>query len=256
MTRKEFSSKSEALARVDGLVPGFLVIGLCLTFVGQFLSTYIQRHYHTNRWDTPGAIFLFIFLFGSLIGIAYIEWNLAKKWGLMCPHCGELFIKHRSRRVALLRGDCSKCKKNLFDEDNLSGSKIYYNLNRDDFNEKLAKFTRRSNRREIRLLAFVFAMMIALVPAAKYFQRLVDDGRLDWMTLTEWRWIAGLILGTLFLSFLCVPIFAVTGTFKLRRLPYPGCGGSLIGAAGRIAADKGMCIYCGCSLFEAPASKS
>jgi hypothetical protein len=245
---------------VDGLVLGLLVIGLYLTFIGQALSAYIERHYHTNRWDTPGAIFLSIFLFGGLIGIAYFEWYLAKKWGLTCPHCGELFIKHRSRRVALLRGDCSKCKKNIFDEDNLSGSKIYYNLNRDDFNEKLAKFTRRSNRREIRLLVFVFAMMIALVPAAKYFQRLVDDGRLDWVTLTEWRWVAGLVAGlilsALLLPFLYVPIIAVTGKFKLRSLPCPECGRALAGAAGRVAVDKGMCIYCGCSLFEAPRSKS
>jgi hypothetical protein len=98
--------------------------------------------------------------------------------------------------------------------------------------------------------------VIACVPAAKFFQRLVEEGRLDWMTPTEWKWIAGLILGTLFLSFLSIPIFAATGKFKLRILRCPECGRALVGGGGRVAVDKGMCIYCGCGLFASPPSKS
>lgn len=256
MTRKEFSSKSEALTRVYGYIPGFLGICFCLTFVGQFVSSYIERHYHTNHWDMPGNIFLLIFLFGGLIGMAYLEWNLAKKLGLRCAHCGEFFIKQRSRRVALLTGDCPKCKNKLFNDDNPGDSRVYHNLNRDEFKEKLAKFTRRSNRREIRLLAIAFSLMIACVPATKFFQRLVEEGGLDWVTLTEWGWVAGLILGTLLLSFLSIPIFAATGKFKLHVLPCPECGRALVGGAGQVAVDKGRCIYCGCGLFTSPPSQS
>ena len=255
MTRKEFTKRSEALGRIVGLCfPGFFGAMFCLLILGQFLSAYIERHYHTDRWDTPGNILLLILLFGGLVGISWLEWHLARKWGLACPTCGRRFID-KVRRMVLLTGKCPKCKAKVFEDQAISAPLSSHPLNRQEFKMEFENFMRQSNRKLIRLLIFVMAAMFGAVPVSKYIQNLVDKGALDWVTPSEWRWFAGILLAAVFLSFSSIFIFAATGKFKLRDLPCPECDRALVGAAGKVALETGMCVYCGCRLFAEPPSE-
>lgn len=254
MTRKEFSAKSDALGRLIGwCVPTFLFLVLGLVVLGQFISVYIERHYHTNRWDTPGSILLLILMFGGLIGISCLEYRLARKWGLACPTCGRRFID-KIRRMVLLTGKCPKCKAGVFEDQTISAPLCSRPLNREEFKTEFENFTRQWNRKSIRLLIIVMAAMFGTVPVSKYIQHLVDKSALDWVTLTEWKLFAGIMLASVFLSFSSIFIFAAMGKFKLRDLPCPECNRPLIGNAGKVALETGICVYCGCRLFEEPSS--
>jgi hypothetical protein len=63
------------------------------------------------------------------------------------------------------------------------------------------------------------------------------------------------MLGSVFLAFFSIFILATKGKFKLRDLLCPDCGRPLVGGAGKLAVQTGMCVYCGCRLFEEPPLK-
>jgi len=253
MTRKEFSTKSEALGRIiNWCLPCFLIAIFCMLIGGQFLSAYIERHYHTNRWDTPGGIFLCVALFGGLIGLTFFERHLAAKWGLSCRECGKPFFDEKPRRRILFTGHCPKCKTNVFEEGAATNRPAFRGMNREEFQLKHQSLTRQYNRRAIRLLIFMFVAMIGCGWVARHLRDFVDRGGLDWVTLSQWRWCAGIILSVVILSFFSLFVFSALGKFKPRDLPCPECGRSLVGSAGAAALEKGICIYCGCGLFNRP----
>jgi len=255
MTRKEFSAKSEALRRIGAWCIAGLIISIFGLLAGEWtLSSYIREHYHAKGWDTSVGIMELIWMFGCLIGLSFLEWRLAGKWGLACPKCGKRFIDKMRRRV-LLTGKCPKCKAEVFEDGVLSARLTSRPLNREEFKLEFEIVMRRSNRKSIQLLIFLAAALCVVVPLAKYIQRSVDNGALDWITLTQWRWFAVVMLASVFLAYFSVFVFAAMGKFKLRDLPCPECNHSLVGVPGKLAIETGMCIYCGCRLFKDMASE-
>jgi len=193
-------------------------------------------------------------LLGLIVAITtWIRARLVKRFGLMCPTCGCGLIDKERRRKALVTGHCPKCRSKMFDEEPFSPRSGY--LDREEFKAKLTAGMRRNNRETIRLLIILFAAMIACAATANYFQRLIDRGGLDWVTPTGWRKFAGLMLGMVCVVAVGVFILAFRGKFKVpASQPCPECGRSIAGVAGKIAIKTGICIYCGCRLFEEPSS--
>jgi len=254
MTRKEFTEKSEALKRIGAWCVVGLIISVLGLLVGEsYLSSYIQQRYHTDRWNTSAGILELVWMFAGLIGLSYLEWHLAKQWGLACPACGKRFID-KMRRLVLLTGKCPKCKTDVFEDKAINARLCSQPLNREEFKVKFENFTQRLNRKLIRLMIISMAAMFGSVPLSKYIQRMVENGDLDWMTLTQWRWFVVVMLASVCLAFFSVFIFAAMGKFKLRDLPCPDCGRPLVGGAGKLAIETGICIYCGCRLFQEPSS--
>jgi len=194
-------------------------------------------------------------LLGVIIAIAtWLNIRLVKKFGLGCPTCGCNLADKARRGKALVTGNCSKCGKKVFEEESFSPASGP--IDREEFKTKLADWSRRTNREMIRYIILLFVAMAVGIPMTKYFQRLVDNGGLDWVTVTQWRWFAGLMLGTVCLAAVGIFILAFRGKFKMARpMPCPECGRSLAGMAGKFAAESGMCLYCGCRLFEQPPSE-
>jgi hypothetical protein len=159
-----------------------------------------------------------------------------------------------TRWKALATGDCRHCKNKVFDEADVS-TLVFRGLKRQEFKLTFESISRQTNRRVIQLLVLYFCTMAGSVPLMRYFQRLVDSGELDWVTWADWKAIARIILVALVLFSLAIVIFARLGTHPARFLPCPECGRSLIGPPGKITLETGVCIYCGCRLFEVPSAE-
>jgi DNA-directed RNA polymerase subunit RPC12/RpoP len=254
MTRKEFSSKSEAMSKVGrwyGLGVLCAIFGLML--VEGLLSDFIKRHFQIGWSDNASGILFLVTMVAGTIGIAFLERRVARKQGLACSSCGSHFINNASRWKLLLTGNCPKCGHKLIEEVPPTNLPSEFKISREEFLMKIDAFARKSKRRLIRLFIFLFIAVACFIPVVGFFRNYVDRGGLDWVTLTELRWFAGIILAVVTLSFISFFILVATGNFKIRCLPCPECGRSLVGT-GKIALKTGICIYCGCRLFEAAAS--
>src|SRR5215813_7968824 len=85
MTRKEYSSKSEAIDRAISRWNPALVVSIFLGSAGPALSAYIKWHYHTNWYETTGVWVMGVVGIGTLVGMALSESHLVRKWGMCCP---------------------------------------------------------------------------------------------------------------------------------------------------------------------------
>jgi hypothetical protein len=254
MTRKEFSSKSEAMSKADGWYGvGVLCVVFGLMLVEGLLSDFIKRRFQIGWSDNAAGILFLVTMVTGTVGIAFLERRLATRHGLVCSSCGLHFINKVSRWKLLQTGNCPKCGHKMIEEVPPVNLPSESKISREEFQRKLDAFARKSKRGLIRLLIFLFIGMVCLVPTAGFFRNYVDHGGLDWVTLTELRWFAGIILAVVPLSFISFFILMATGNFKVRCLPCPECGRSLVGT-GKIALKTGICIYCGCRLFEVAAS--
>ena len=101
----------------------------------------------------------------------------------------------------------------------------------------------------------MFVICAICIPATKYFQRLVDRGGLDWVILTQWRGFVILMFVTIAVAAAGIFIFAFKGKLNVRHLPCPECNRSLVGIGAKPVLETGMCIYCGCRLFDDPSSE-
>ncbi len=246
MTRKEFSENSEAVERImNRVMPGFLIVMFFLTI----LSAYIERRYH--NWDTPVGILICFIAVGGLIGVTLFERRLLLERRLLCPKCSKRFINNKERWLILFRGNCPKCQSKVFDAATTANPAAPHGADLEKFKIEFESLTRRLRRKAILSFIFLFIATLSIAPLAKYFQHLVEHGDFDWVTLTQLRWFAVIMLATVFLSFVSIFIFASMGKFKVRDLPCPECGRSLVGGAGRVAIESGMCMYCGGAVFKA-----
>jgi hypothetical protein len=144
----------------------------------------------------------------------------------------------------------------VFDDKAVASTTAKYDLNREEFKTKFESFSRQSNRRLLRLLIIYLVTICCGIPLMKYLRNFVDRGGLDWVTLTQWKWIAAVVLTNFSLFFLVIFILAAKGKFQPRGLPCPECGRSLLGRAGPITVKTGMCVFCGCQLFEVPTGQA
>ncbi|HEY2084150.1 MAG TPA: hypothetical protein VGI88_15310, partial [Verrucomicrobiae bacterium] len=156
----------------------------------------------------------------------------------------------------LKTGNCPKCRREVIDDKAVASTTAKYDLNREEFKTKFESFSRQSNRRLLRLLIIYLVTICCGIPLMKYLRNFVDRGGLDWVTLTQWKWIAAVVLTNFSLFFLVIFILAAKGKFQPRGLPCPECGRSLLGRAGPITVKTGMCVFCGCQLFEVPTGQA
>jgi hypothetical protein len=255
MTRKEFNARRDAFQRAGAWYSfGFVGLIFALLFGTDSLSDYITHNYQIGWAEKAAPILMLVILAMILISMVYLSKFFERKYGLICPTCGKGLADKVTRWKVLVTGKCRHCKNQVFDEEPTSRAATSFGLNREEFKVKLESFNRQTNRQANKLLLIAFGSMIACVPITKYFQRLVDRGGLDWVTLEEWRWFAGLAFGAVCLAAVVIFIFAFRGKFNVRPVPCPECGRSLVGA-GRMAVETGTCIYCGCRLFEVPSSE-
>jgi hypothetical protein len=254
MTRKEFSSKFDEYMRA-GRWQGLLIPCALVVFLIVFVLTpnFLRDRMGIEVPDSVSAIILLLILVGFTIGLLFLGRSRLRRFGLLCPACGRNLADVEARRKVLLTGNCPKCQNKVLDE--VAGSATCHGLNREKFKEQFESLTRNYDRKVTRLLISMFAVTIASVPMLKYFMRSVDSGALDWVTVTQWGWFAGLALAAVFLLAVLIVACAAGGKLTLRPMPCPGCGRSLAGIAGKFAVESGLCIYCGCQLFEAPPSE-
>ena len=104
LTRKEFDRRYAAFSRTT-LWPSVLFIVVSMTAA--------------VWWDKsePGDqsyIFLGGFVVAGLLAIGYLETNVAKKFGLGCPHCGKSMTRFRRFQKFIDQGLCPRCKKSVF----------------------------------------------------------------------------------------------------------------------------------------------
>jgi len=182
---------------------------------------------------------------------------MVRRFGLACPTCRRRLTSVDTRRKLLLTGNCPHCGNRVFEPEPANRATMSCGLNREEFKAKLEAFNRKTKREAIKVMITIFVVSIACAALAKYFQRLVDRGGLDWVTLTQWRWFAGLRPGTVCLGVIGIFVFAFRGKLKVKPvLPCPECNRSLVGVAGKFVGETGTCIYCGCRLFEPSSSEN
>jgi hypothetical protein len=247
MTRKEFSANFDAYMRSGS--PRGIWIACAITALitaTPLLSDFLEKHYGAGLSN----VFLLITFFGLLgaVTVAAIALHipLVKKFGLKCPACGCGLVDYDRRKKVFLTGQCPKCRNKVFDDDSARSC----GLEREEFKAKFENFNRQSRRKSIRALIILFVAIIPCVLVAKYFEHLVDDGGLDWVTVTEWKWFAGALLIAFFAFVFGIVAFGRKGKLNTHPLPCPECNRSLVGFVGRAAVETGMCIYCSCRLFE------
>jgi hypothetical protein len=256
MTRKEFSDRYDASTRSSSLreVWIFLLAIVAIEAPTLFLTDFIEKHYGTTFSDIFLLLMLFLLL-GMIIAITtWLSARLVKRFGLACPTCACGLLERRKK--VLLTGRCPKCGNKVFDEPDSKMTKSC-GLNREEFRAKLEAYKREKIRETMKVLMLIFVVSVVCVPTTKYFQRLIDSGKLDWVTLTQWRWFAGLMLAALCFAFVVIFIFAFRGKLKVKpKLPCPECHRSLVGISGKATIETGMCLNCGCRLFEPSSSEN
>jgi hypothetical protein len=261
MKRKEFSQKSEALLRASAQSM-FLFCTLMFAVVvgGGFASSVVQQHTHLKAkpWENDSCILSLILFVGGFVGIVYLEFSRARKSGLVCANCDKTFVD-KLAKIVLWTGNCPKCKSAVFREDAAAHARIASGLTYEEFKLKFETLKRRDNRRSLVSFAIIFVVMAAFVPLMKYCVDQINGGKLDQiLTWTKWAWVGeGIILGLLFLSWISVFwfLFLRPRQLKSSELCCPECSRSLLRSGGWVALKKGICIYCGCHLFEAPSVK-
>ena len=207
MTRREFSENYAHFMRA-GARQGILIICPVLIMMEVTLGILACRF----DWAGSSLVVLGGIMFVCfLAGVILWDRSAVKKCGLCCPTCERRLVSADAHRKLLLTGNCPKCGNKVFEGESFSPASGY--LDREEFNTRLTVYKRQRNRESIRLLIFLFAMMAACVPIAKYFQRLVDSGGLDWVTLTQWKWFAGMVLAAVCVMAVGIFILASRGKF-------------------------------------------
>lgn len=258
MTRREFSSNYEACLR-QGSKYGMATTGVIFLpiIAAAFLANYLQKHYEIGWLDNAVAVFALCLFICAIIAMILQDGPMVRRFGLVCPTCRRRLTPVETRRKLLLTGNCPHCGNNVFDREPANRTTPSYGLNREEFRAKLEVFHRKTKLDTVKVLVIIFIAILICIPTTKYFQRLVDRGGLDWVTLTQWRWFAVLALVAICVASVGIFIFAFRGKFKANPvLPCPECHRSLIGIAGKMAVENGLCIFCGCQLFEVPSSES
>jgi hypothetical protein len=116
MTRKEFSSRRDALRRNGAWYYfGFLALIFALLFSTDFLSDYIKHHYQIERPEIAVLTLILVIIFVIGIPMDYLSKFLARKYGLVCPACGKSLTDKVIPGKVLVTGKCRHCKNTVFD---------------------------------------------------------------------------------------------------------------------------------------------
>ena len=251
MTRKEFSDRYDAFVR-DGSRHMIWIIGPMIGIItaAPLVSDFLQRRYGASLANAIVLTVLLASMGWFVGGLILLNRRFVRRFGLLCPSCGQQLTDKMTHRKLLVTGHCSKCRAEVFDRQEASRAAPVGRLNRDDLKSELETLEKQSKRASTRALILLFSAMTACAIFGAYLERFVDEGRLDWITVTEIKWCAGLMLATLFIFVFGGLVFAIRGKFNVGRTPCPECGRSLSGWPARGTIEGGMCIYCGCQLFN------
>jgi ssDNA-binding Zn-finger/Zn-ribbon topoisomerase 1 len=253
MTRKEFSTKSEATRQISAWAMLASMTFLFASLILRVIASFHFRDYSVaHKLELSGEMLLGVAVLGTVLGAAWVPYRFAMKWGMACPKCGKHLLD-RDGRAALLTGNCPKCEFKLFSQGIHEPVKRNW-LTKEQFKIKLDTQDRKFARRFIALLITAFGLVFVCAPVTRHFQDMVSHGKLDrWLASpTVFHWVAGGILAAVMLPYLLVCCLAATRKLKYPGIPCPECGHPISGRAARMAIDKDFCIYCGTQLFETP----
>jgi uncharacterized membrane protein YhaH (DUF805 family) len=250
MTRKEFSENYDHYTRSGRRYSFWMVCALgLLMIVEAVLANEFNQTGNVTAWSMGIVWALYI------VGVVLLDGWSANKFDLKCPVCRRRLISVDARRKLLVTGNCFKCGNKVFDEQTGAYAVTSWHLDREGFRTKLENFKRQTSREATRALVIMSVICAICIPATKYFQRLVDRGGLDWVILTQWRGFVILMFATVAVAAVGIFIFAFKGKLNVHHLPCPECNRSPVGIGAKPVLETGMCIYCGCRLFDDPSSE-
>lgn len=248
MTRKEFTKKSESINRIFCL---YLFVCLATVLGTQVVEAFLPQLRGSHRFEMVQNILLGVFGVGGVCGMAALPYFLAKKWKVVCPACGNSLIE-RTARAARLTGKCPKCQGNVFSPDATSpqDNSPRLTMTREQFKAKADTARRNSMRRGVISLITVFICTLIAGFLGRQIQTAVDQGQFDYLAPSQIMWIARGTFIVVVITLLAIPLLGMV-RFKTGGVPCPECHRPLFGRAAGVATETGICVYCGCRLFEA-----
>jgi DNA-directed RNA polymerase subunit RPC12/RpoP len=248
MTRKEFSEKSEAVSRLQGV---WALVALGVFFMGLFgvslALNYCEKHLHAS-W--PSGVFMLcltIGVAGFMWSLIYLEKRLTSQFGLRCGHCGRSFA---GSKLLTSTGNCPYCgEKILTDVASSEFGTSAGTFSRKEFVSKVGELGQKQIHRQVILLCVGFSVIIACFPLAKILDYFVERGSFSWAAKMP-DWIIG-ITGTVFLAtMLGIMIYAKVRKHKPPGVPCPHCQESLSGGNAQVAIATRSCPYCGEKIMD------
>ena len=239
MTRREFTSKSDALSRKSAAHVLMITIS---GGIGILLSVWVQRRYGDD------SIYNLLVLVPMVLSIGWMFWSetrLQGKLGLLCPHCGRML----GGSSVLMKGNCHGCGKSVFSEESIaprSGGEP--KVSESEFVARLRDQIRREKRRSTVLASVGIGAVGACYPFVLYLNHLTDLGRIGWMYPALWTVIG--MVGILVLAVIGFLFQSARGKLKRAGVPCPSCRRPFSAPVARLTLTTGRCIYCGENIFE------
>jgi ribosomal protein L37AE/L43A len=248
MTRKEFSSRSEAISK---LFAWWIFFGTEAIFAIMIAGPFLRKRFGDDRIELAGNILSAIALPIILCGMGWLPLYLARKRGVVCPACNKALVG-KSRRTALLTGKCSRCHADVFaTKVNAPGDRAKrLSLSKDQFIANIESLSRKALRRDLVLLIIIAGLAFGGGALSRYLQSVVERGGWDYLIPLSVVWIARIILIVLITILLSIPLLIATVKVKADGVPCPECHRPLSEREARAAVEAGICVHCGALLFE------
>lgn len=243
MTRREFTARSDAMSRRDGVYAG---LWFALLFGVMFAGPWIDR----LRGD--GSAYGFLILIPLFACGGWMMWSrrhFANRIGLLCSHCGSV-LDGLNGQHARITGNCRRCGKEVLSDTSAAASRPVadYKLTRNEFVSGIDAVARQTKRRQAVICLIGLGAAIACVPFAIHVNHLAELGDLGWVRTVAW--VFAIILVTLVLALLSFFFSAARGKQTNPGVPCPECGRPIWGAGAQVALATGMCVYCGERIFD------